>query len=173
MWETCRSFLVCSWLRVATAFIKLKASTLTTGWDDKVEDVSLDYMIAETVIRVCEADPVGGNLCIDGHKMKIWIDASSLVTGVVLEVNDNVIEDAFWFRPTGDTKHQFGRAQCDDKGYKLGPSMAGITNTSHHGLHMHSPLDLRHLNQSGTHKHKGVWRNVGEATVGNILGAWR
>ena len=52
--------------------------------------------------------------------------------------------------------------------------MAGITNTSRHGLHVCSPLDFRCSNQQSTHKNKGVWWNVGQATVGNtsVAGRW-
>ena len=59
---------------MATTFIKRKANTLTAGWDNKIEDTSLNCMIAETIARVCEADPEGGNWCVDGHKMNVWVD---------------------------------------------------------------------------------------------------
>ena len=61
-------------------------------------------MITEMVARVHEADPVEGNWCVDSQEMKVQVDASSVATGVVLEVNGNVIKDAFWLCPTGDTK---------------------------------------------------------------------
>ena len=60
--------------------------------------------------------------------------------------------------------HQFGRAQCDDKGFEFGPSMAGITITSHHGLHIHLSMDFRHLNQEYRHKHK---------VFGKMLARWQ
>ena len=60
----------------------------------KLRNVSLNCMIAEIVARVRETDPVGGNWHVDGHKMKVWVDASSVAMGVVLEVNGNIIEDA-------------------------------------------------------------------------------
>ena len=31
-------FLVCGWLRVAMAFVKRRANTVTTGWDDEAQD---------------------------------------------------------------------------------------------------------------------------------------
>lgn len=35
--------------------------------------------------------------------MKIWTDASNLVFGVALEVDENVMEDASWLRPKDST----------------------------------------------------------------------
>ena len=31
---------------------------------------------------------------MDGHKFIVWVDASSLATGVALEVNESVVADA-------------------------------------------------------------------------------
>ena len=45
---------------MTTASIKQQASTLTTGWDDKLEDASLNGMIVEMVAKTCETD-VGGD----------------------------------------------------------------------------------------------------------------
>ena len=59
-----------------------------------MEDASLNCMIAETVARVHEADPVGRKWYVEGHKRKVVVvDASSVSMGVVLEVNGNVIKD--------------------------------------------------------------------------------
>ena len=50
------------------------------------------------------ADPVGGNWCVDGHEMNVWVDVISVATEI-LEVNGNVIKDASWQCPAGFTKH--------------------------------------------------------------------
>ena len=37
------------WLRVAVVFIKRRASDVTTGWDDKIDDAPLNTMIKEVI----------------------------------------------------------------------------------------------------------------------------
>ena len=81
----------------------MKGKCISTRWDNKVEDASLNCMITETVARVCEAGSIGGNWYVNGHKIKVLVDVSSVAMGVVLEVNKNIIEDASWLYPTGDT----------------------------------------------------------------------
>ena len=62
-------------------------------------------MIAKTIARLCEADSVGRKWCVDDHKMKTWVDVSFGAMEVVLEVNKNIVKDASWLHPTGDTKN--------------------------------------------------------------------
>ena len=40
---------------------------------------------------------------MNGHEMKVW--ASSVLTGMVLEVNRNIIKGVSWLYPAEDTKH--------------------------------------------------------------------
>ena len=54
-------FPVCGWIRVAVAFIKRLATAVTKGWDDRIKNASISQKLAETLTRVREADPVGGN----------------------------------------------------------------------------------------------------------------
>lgn len=37
--------------------------------------------------------------------VRIWIDASSMALGVVIEIVDDIVEDASWLRPKDDSKH--------------------------------------------------------------------
>ena len=37
--------------------------------------------------------------------LTVWTDASSIATGVLLEVSGKVIEDGAWLRPKDDVKH--------------------------------------------------------------------
>ena len=80
-----RHFPVVKSLRVAAAFIKRRAEDMTKGWDDKVTDVPLTTMITEVVARVCQEDPVRGKWCVDGLVLDVWVDASSLATGMSVE----------------------------------------------------------------------------------------
>lgn len=95
-------FPVRGWLRVIITFIKQQASTVTNRWDDEIKDVCLCCMLMETVAKM---DPVRGDWCVDGSKMKVWIDASSVATGVLLKVNRSIVEDACWLHPSEDAKH--------------------------------------------------------------------
>ena len=87
------------------AFIKRQVTAVTKGWDDRIKNTSLCHILAETLTRVREADPIGGNWCMNGKEITVWVDASSVATGVALETNVTVIEDACWVCPTNDTQH--------------------------------------------------------------------
>ena len=52
-----------------------------------------------------EYEKQGGNWCVDGKEITVWVDASCVATGVALETNETVIEDACWLRPTNDAQH--------------------------------------------------------------------
>ena len=90
---------------MAVAFIKRLATAVTKGWEDKIKNTSLCHILAETLTRVREADPVGGNWCMDGQEITVWVDASSVAAEVALETNGTFIDDACWLRPTNDAQH--------------------------------------------------------------------
>ena len=93
------------WLRVAVAFIKRRASDVTAGLDDKIDDAPLNTMIKEVLIRVRKEDPARGRWCVNGQALSIWLDVSSLATGVSLVCNGAVVEDACWLRLAKDSQH--------------------------------------------------------------------
>ena len=93
------------WLHVAVAFIKWRASDVTTGWDDKIDNAPLNTMIKEVITREHKEDPARGRWCIDSQALSIWVDASSLATGVSLVYDGAVVEDACWLRPEKDSQH--------------------------------------------------------------------
>ena len=84
------------WLRVAVAFIKQRASDVTAGWDDKIDNAPLNTMIKEVLTRVRKEDPARGRWCVDGQALSVWVDASSLATSVLLVYDGAVVEDACW-----------------------------------------------------------------------------
>ena len=84
------------WLRVAVAFIKRRASDATAGCDDKIDDAPLNTMIKEVFTRVHQEDPARGRWCVDGQTLSVWVDASSLASGVSLVYDGAVVEDACW-----------------------------------------------------------------------------
>lgn len=87
-----------------TSNIKQQVSTVTNRWgDDEVKDVCcLCCTLMKTVAKM---DPVRGDWCVNGNEMKVWIDASSVATGVLLKVNGSIVEDACWLHPSKDAKH--------------------------------------------------------------------
>ena len=84
------------WLHVAVAFIKRRVSDVATGWDDKIDAAPLNTMIKEVLIRVRKEDLAQGRWCVDSQALSVWVDASSLATGVSLVYDGAVVEDACW-----------------------------------------------------------------------------
>ena len=93
------------WLRVAVGYIKRRVTEITTRWDEEVEDDPLEMMITEVLTRVRREDPARGEWCVEGCDFNVWVDASSLATGVLLERNGIAVEDACWLRPEKDPQH--------------------------------------------------------------------
>ena len=94
-------FPVCGWLHVATAFVK----QMTTGWDDKVQNPLLAQMIGDIFTRVTQDNLMKGDWCISGQEVTVWVDTSSLATGLVVESNGVVAEDATWLWLVYEYKH--------------------------------------------------------------------
>ena len=67
---------------MAAAAIKCHMTSVMSGWDDKVNDITLKYMITETMERVMRDNPVQGIWCVNGNELTVWVDASSLAIGV-------------------------------------------------------------------------------------------
>ena len=59
-------------------------------------------MVKEPIARVKQHDPPKADWCVQGDELNVWVDASSLAIGVLLEKNGAAIEDACWLRPTND-----------------------------------------------------------------------
>ena len=62
-------------------------------------------MLDEIVMRSSQTDPARGDWCADGQEVTVWVDASSLATGVAIEYDGTIIEDASWLRPVHTDKH--------------------------------------------------------------------
>ena len=94
---------VVGWLRVACSFIKRGAEG--SGWEDQVGNKTVT-MMKEVLQRVRENDPVKGRWYVNDSKSgAVWCDASSLALGVILEVDNSVVEDAAWLRKKNDYSH--------------------------------------------------------------------
>ena len=86
-------FPVCGWFRVAVAFIKHLATAVTKGWNDRIKNASLRQILAETLTKY-EKQILLRETGVQTVKKLVWVDASSVDTGVALETNGTVIEDA-------------------------------------------------------------------------------
>ena len=75
------------------------------GWDDKVTDVPLTTTITEVVTTVRQEDLMRGKWCVDGPELDVWVDASSLATGISLEHDGTALEDASWLQKERDMQH--------------------------------------------------------------------
>lgn len=94
---------VASWLRVACSFIKRCSEG--RKWSDGVGDRAL-ARLREVLQRVRRSDPVQGFWAVpDAKEGRVWCDASSLATGVALQIGDAIVEDAAWLRKKGDAMH--------------------------------------------------------------------
>ena len=72
---------MCDWFRVEAAFVKFRASAVSTGWDDETQNPLLHRMLAEIISRASQADPSRSDWCMNGQDVTMWVDASSLATG--------------------------------------------------------------------------------------------
>ena len=89
---------VCGWLRAAIGYLKRRASLSTSRWDDTVTDNEVVTYLMEVMARLKTDDPVRGRWDVIGESATVWVDASMLAYGAVLEVNGEAIEDASWLR---------------------------------------------------------------------------
>ena len=155
-------FPVCGWLRVAAAFIKHLTTAVTKGWDDRIKNASLSQILAETLTRVREADPVGGNWCTDGKEITVWVDVSSVATGVALETNEMVIEDACWLCPINDAQH-INLAELDValKGINLALQWEGTV--------LHLVTDSACVHRKSVCEHESSWRDASQVTARNLV----
>ena len=96
---------VCGWLRVATAFMKRIANSSTSTWDDEIHDDSLRAMLEDTFRRGKQNDPAKGRWDVVGEEATVWVDASSLELGIVIEADGHVVEHASWWRSEDSPSH--------------------------------------------------------------------
>lgn len=94
---------ICGWLRVACSFLKRHAEG--RRWEDRVGDLVTTWL-RKMLERVERSDPVQGVWAVPNvSRGRVWCDASSLATGVVLEIENVIAEDAAWLRKKEDAAH--------------------------------------------------------------------
>jgi len=87
-------FPVGGWLRPACSFLKRAANG--GGWKER-----LDFHVVEIAKklekRLEREDPVTGRwYVLNCRRGRVWCDASSLATGISVEIGGEVVEDATW-----------------------------------------------------------------------------
>jgi len=107
-------FPIGNWLRCACSYVKRLSCSDEVGlkgkcsWENRIGPQA-QAVISEILERVREDDPVGGiwspGAVIAWQNVRIWCDASSMATGIVLDVDDTIIEDASWLRSKTDHEH--------------------------------------------------------------------
>lgn len=75
------------------------------GWDDTVNDNSLNQMMARVVTKVCQDKPAYGDWCVARHKLNSWVDATPLATGGVLERYGTILEDTCRLQASNNAQH--------------------------------------------------------------------
>ena len=86
------------WLRVACSFMKRQASDCECDWDEEIP-LCVKEMLCETKAMLTKEDPVGGLWSVSHtDKGVIWCDASSLAVGVIVEIDEVMVEDGCWLR---------------------------------------------------------------------------
>ena len=90
-------FPICRWLRVVTAYV-MPTRLLLAGMMKQTTPphTHIRSMLIEMLTRIQQDDNVRGDWCVDVYEFSVWVDASSLATGVALEANGSVVEDASW-----------------------------------------------------------------------------
>ena len=71
----------------------------------KTQDPMLHRMLKEIMLRSSQTDPAHDDWCANGLKVTVWVDASSLATGVAIEYDGAIIEDASCLQPVHADKH--------------------------------------------------------------------
>ena len=77
---------------------------LTKTWEEKVQCNYVEKMVTDMVKRTRNDDLAEGVWNVYDNESTVWVDASSLALDVIVEVDGNIIEDAYWLRKD-DTTH--------------------------------------------------------------------
>ena len=94
---------IAGWLRVACSFLKRHSNG--SHWEDPVGERAM-AILSQILRRVKEDDPVKGQWAVPPVSAgRVWCDASSLATGVLLDIDGVVAEDAAWLRKKSDAAH--------------------------------------------------------------------
>lgn len=86
-----------SWLWTAAAWLKREANAVISGWDDVMEDNILQKQMEYVATWQVRDDTCHSPWCVHSDQAIMWMEASTIATGVVETLQGNMIEDACWF----------------------------------------------------------------------------
>lgn len=92
---------------------------LSSSWDEEIHDECLHFMLEDLYQRVMLHDPARGRWDVDGEKATVWVDASSLALGAVLEVGSQVVEDGTRLRHDDATHINMAELDAVVKGINM------------------------------------------------------
>ena len=98
---------VCGWLRPFCSYLK-RMVNIDTAWDEPVSDSLLKLCDEVEARLIGDGDPAQGlwrAISSEPRECTVWVDASNIGFGVVLEMDGSTMEDRSWLRPHGDTRH--------------------------------------------------------------------
>ena len=90
---------------ILSLFVRHRMSVVMTEWDDEVQDPPLCQILAEIITRASQMDPSHGDWCMARQDVTMWVDASFLASGVVIENSRSIAEDASWLRLMHKNRH--------------------------------------------------------------------
>jgi hypothetical protein len=92
------------WLRIACSYAKRVSEG--RNWDDNI-GTTAERITRDLMSCVAKNDPVRGEWCVEqkNNEGRVWCDASSIGTGVTLELGGKLVEDAAWLRKKDDNMH--------------------------------------------------------------------
>ena len=93
-------------LRIMCAMMQRFSAMDCEDWDKTISEDLIDKVqfIQDYVME--NGDPCIGDWIVEKERpLIVWIDTSSIATGVVLEVDEKIIEDGAWLRPKSDVSH--------------------------------------------------------------------
>ena len=104
--ELVSHFPVAGWLRVYCGYLQRCTAMEKLKWDANV-GVDIFSKVSDIMAKLRdEGDPVKGVWPVDLQQSAVlWTDASSIAMGVMLVIDDKVVEDAAWLRSADDTHH--------------------------------------------------------------------
>ena len=99
-------FLVAAWLRVVAGLLQRCTAMDNVGWEEMVSAATWQLLLEAEAWLKTQGDPVKGRWPVSNNApISVWVDASSTAVGIVLEVDDDVVEDTSWLRPKQDSAH--------------------------------------------------------------------
>ncbi|XP_047144675.1 uncharacterized protein LOC124818174 [Hydra vulgaris] len=96
---------VSGWLRAVCSLLKRRVVSLTKDWDNEVCDENLKGALQEVYDEVAKCDPAYSDWAVHSDEGNVWVDASSLASGAVIQVGKTTLEDTTWLRKEMSEDH--------------------------------------------------------------------